>query len=86
MTVAELIAELSKFPQDLQVILQADSEGNGYSPLSGVYSNGIYKAANSYSGYIFDSNWTAYNAGMDAEEWDEFKKTNPKCCLLCPIN
>lgn len=31
MTVAELRAELAKMPQNLQVIMAADEEGNGYS-------------------------------------------------------
>ena len=35
MTVAELIKELQNYPDDLEVILQRDPEGNGYAPLCG---------------------------------------------------
>lgn len=35
MTVLELIEELKNYPDDLEVILQRDPEGNGYAPLSG---------------------------------------------------
>jgi len=36
MKVSELIERLISLDPDLQVILQRDPEGNGYSPLSGV--------------------------------------------------
>jgi len=35
-TVKELIETLSELPEDSVVILQKDSEGNGYSPLAGL--------------------------------------------------
>ncbi len=35
-TVKELIEDLSKLPEDSVVVLQKDSEGNGYSPLAGL--------------------------------------------------
>ena len=34
MTVKELIEQLSEYPEETQVILSADSEGNSFSPLS----------------------------------------------------
>lgn len=35
MTVDQLIRELQNYPGDLEIILQRDPEGNGYSPLAG---------------------------------------------------
>lgn len=35
MTVKELIFDLKRHDPNMQVILQKDAEGNGYSPLSG---------------------------------------------------
>lgn len=32
MTVSELIEELERMPQDLQVVMSQDEEGNGFSP------------------------------------------------------
>lgn len=34
MNVKRLIEELQKLPQDAEVIMSTDSEGNGYSPLA----------------------------------------------------
>lgn len=36
MTVAELIAELENLPQDAEVVLAEDAEGNGFKALSTV--------------------------------------------------
>lgn len=33
MKISELIAKLSQFPQDAEIIISSDSEGNSYSPL-----------------------------------------------------
>lgn len=41
MTVKELIKLLNKQPSDFQVILSKDSEGNGFSPISG-HALGFY--------------------------------------------
>lgn len=46
MTVAELIDELTKFPPDMVVIMQTDSEGNGYSKLEGVDGRNLVFTAN----------------------------------------
>lgn len=51
MTVKELIEELQKLPPDTLVILQIDSEGNGFSPLEGLW-NGNYRADSTWSGQM----------------------------------
>jgi hypothetical protein len=50
MKVKELITLLSKEDGDREVILQGDSEGNDFSPLSGMW-RGRYHADDSSSGY-----------------------------------
>jgi len=42
MKVKELIEELKKADQESEVIIQKDSDGNGYSPLSTVDINAVY--------------------------------------------
>ncbi len=56
MTVAELIAELKECHPDSIVILQKDSEGNGYSPLSGLDDLAVYVADNDYRGEVRTQN------------------------------
>ena len=51
MTVEELIAELSRLDPQALVILQRDSEGNGYSPLHGAEGNGAWDKKNREYGY-----------------------------------
>ena len=51
MTVEELIKQLSKLNPKAMVVLQSDSEGNGYSPLAGSEA-AKYIAENTYSGFV----------------------------------
>jgi hypothetical protein len=87
MTVAELIEELKKLPPESEVILQKDSEGNGYSPLNAVDGNAIYKPSRPWSGEVVSTEWSAYDACYESEEeWEAFKSSNPRCCVLAPVN
>ena len=87
MTVADLINELRKLDLDSEVILQKDAEGNGYSPLSTVDGNAIYWSKSTWRGEVFSLDWTAEDAGFDSEqEWEGFKKSNRRCCVLAPVN
>jgi hypothetical protein len=43
MKVADLIKQLAKLPQDMELIVSGDPEGNSYSPIGGVeLEDGIY--------------------------------------------
>lgn len=53
MTVAELITELQKLPQDAEVVQSRDAEGNGFSPLAEV-NVGRYRTENTWSGDFGD--------------------------------
>ena len=85
MTVRDLIDSLSGVPLDAEVILQKDPEGNGYSPLAGVFTTCIYSPETTWGGEIKDTDWTADEACADEDDWEEFKK-RPRCLLLYPIN
>lgn len=52
MTVAELIAALAKYPQDMTVVLSKDSEGNQYSQLAEVTSE-AWEPENTYSVIVY---------------------------------
>lgn len=47
-----LLAGMNRLPDDTPVIIQKDSEGNGYSPLAGGESS-WYVADNTYSGEAY---------------------------------
>lgn len=87
MTVSELIEQLKTMPQDAKVILQKDAEGNGYRPLDEVDGNCIYIAQTTWAGDVWDTTWSAHDAGYDTEEeWEAVKASNPRCVVLCPVN
>lgn len=83
MQVKDLIKQLQLLDPEMQVILQRDAEGNGYSPLAGVDENCVYTAETSYNGYVYDTTWTAEDAALFNEEWKELL-TQPHCVVLYP--
>jgi len=77
MNIKELIEQLSTMDPEMQVMMQKDAEGTGYSPLSGCEPSRIY-----------DARWLAWMAqapDMDQEEWEEILKM-PHACVLFPVN
>lgn len=85
MKVKELVAELQEMDPDAEVILQRDSEGNGYSPLAGADSDCIYVKNNEWDGAVFDTTWTAEDADLTEDEWEEMLEL-PRCVVLYPVN
>jgi hypothetical protein len=85
MKVKELKELLNEFDNELEIILQKDSEGNGYSPLSGADNNSVYIADSTWSGDVYSANWSADDACMDDDEWEELLK-RPRCVVLWPVN
>jgi hypothetical protein len=85
MKVKELIAELETLDPNLDVILQKDSEGNGYSPCAGVDGDAVYRALNTWCGVVYDTTWSAEDADMSEQEWEQFKE-QPRVAVLYPIN
>lgn len=85
MKVKDLIIELLKQNLDSEVILQKDSEGNGYSPLYVVDNNAIYVPNTTWSGTVYSLAWSNEDAGMSIEEWEKMKQ-KPRCTVLAPTN
>lgn len=54
MNVKELRDALYDYPDNLEVILQKDAEGNGYSPLAGA-ADAMYQAESTWSGEAIHS-------------------------------
>lgn len=84
MNVKELKEAIADLPDDMEVILQKDGEGNGYSPLADIDSEAIYIPESTWSGEVVSTTCTPLDAGED--EWEEFKKNNPRCLVLMPVN
>jgi len=85
MTVKELKEQIKDLPDEMEVILQKDAEGNGYSPLEGIDSDAVYEPDSTWSGDTYDTKWSAEDAGMDQEDWDEIL-ARPRALVLYPVN
>lgn len=85
MKVKELIKLLEGFDPKAEVILQKDSEGNGYSPLYGADPYAVYVEDSIWSGEVYDTRWTAEDAGMEEAEWKKLLKKK-HCVVLHPMN
>lgn len=85
MTVKELKDAISALPDEMEVILQKDSEGNGYSPLAGADPDAVYVPKTTWFGEVYDTKWTADNAGMTEGDWNQIK-SKPRALVLYPIN
>ncbi len=85
MKVKQLRKILEELPDDTEVILQKDSEGNGYSPLAGADGNAVYVSETTWSGEVYSVDESAEDMCMDEEEWAALRK-KPRCLVLYPIN
>jgi hypothetical protein len=85
MNVKELKAVLENLPDTMEIILQKDAEGNGYSPLSGGDANAVYVATTGYSGTVYDTEWTAEDCGM-GEEMHTWLMGKERVLVLYPMN
>ena len=81
-----MLAYLQTLDPTLPVILQCDSEGNGFSPMSGADATCAYHPDSTWSGEVKpmrDPN----KVPADDEDDDEYAdKTYTPCVVLYPIN
>lgn len=84
MNVKELKEAIQDLPDNMEIILQKDAEGNGYSPLEGANPDAVYVAETWY-GNVYSMDWTADDACMEEEEWEEIKNKS-RSLILYPVN
>ena len=85
MNIKQLKESIANLPDEMEVVLQKDSEGNGYSPLKGVDSDAVYIPYNTWSGGVYSIGWTSDEADMSDKEWQEIK-SKPRILILYPVN
>lgn len=69
----------------MEIILQKDAEGNGYSPLRGADPDCVYVPENTYSGEVYSTNRSAKDNGLEDNEW-KVLKTKSMVLVLFPTN
>ncbi len=79
----EIIADL---PDDMEIIMQRDSEGNGFSPLAGADPDNIYIPESTWSGEVYDLEWSAGDCCLEEDEWKRMKEENAAVLVMSPVN
>lgn len=82
MNVKELKEIIDNLPDDMEVILQRDAEGNGYEGLRCVDPDCLMREFG-YECEVYSTEWSADDAGFEEDEWEEFKK-QPRVLVLSP--
>jgi len=80
------LAKLLLTKPDVELILQKDAEGTGYSPLLGVEFGIVYVPYNTWSGECYSTNFQWAPCGFSEEEWERLKKTDSAFAVLVPVN
>lgn len=78
-TVGELREALQNLDGDMEVILQKDPEGNGYDKLYSVDPDCIF-----VRGEMYPLEYSAEENDLEEDEWEELKRTQPRCVVLAP--
>lgn len=84
MTKKELIEAIADYPDDAQIIIQKDGEGNSYSPMY-CADIGYYVPATTWSGEFYGTDLSPDDCAMDNEEHERLT-TNHLAIVFVPIN
>lgn len=87
MKVRELIEALQSVDPEREVVLQKDSEGNGYSPCTGLDDNAAYEADSTWSGEVYPQTITdemRQEGYTDDDAASERSETATPCVVLYP--
>jgi hypothetical protein len=82
MNVKQLKELIMDLPDNMEVIIQRDPEGNSYSPLDDADPHCIYLQR---LNEVYSTLWDHNAAMMEKEEWNEFLQ-QPKTLVLSPVN
>lgn len=82
LTVKDLKGIIANLPDDMQVVVQRDSEGNGYNPAYSADPNCIW---DQHEEEILSTNYTGEQNGVyDPEDWEKMLKESPRVLVIAP--
>jgi len=81
LTVRDLKEIICGLPDDMQVVVQRDSEGNGYNPAYAADPNCIW---DKYKENILSTNETAADNCLEPEDWEKLLKESPRVLVIAP--
>jgi hypothetical protein len=87
MKLRDLRAEINKMPIDLddcEIMLQRDSEGNGYEQARGFDPECVFtEEGGRRRGYeVYDTKREAWENGFEDDEWEKLKNDPTKRCIV----
>ena len=82
MNVKQLKEIIQDLPDNMEIIIQRDPEGNSFTPLDDADPNCIHLQR---SNEVYSTLWDHNDAMMEKEEWEEFLQ-RPKTLVLSPLN
>jgi hypothetical protein len=77
------LAKILLTSPDVELVLQTDPEGNGYERVQGVDFDIVYVQGRCEA-EVYDRSWTADEACLDEEEWEEIKRTHSGYAVIYP--
>jgi hypothetical protein len=86
MNVGQLKKYLELLSDDTQIILQKDSEGNGYAQCDDVLTDCILYTDNTSQQMIYDVNVCASENQLSENDWKHIKESHDVILLLVPTN
>lgn len=81
LTVRDLKEIICGLPDDMQVVVQRDSEGNGYNSAYAADPNCIW---DQHGEEILSTNYTAEQNCIEPEDWEKMLKESPRVLVIAP--
>lgn len=81
LTVGELKEIIANLPNDMEVVIQRDSEGNGYETAYAADPDCIWDL---YKENILSTDLAAAENCMEEDEWEKLKAENPRVLVIAP--
>ena len=85
MKVKELIKQLEQIDGEVEILLSSDPEGNTkYELTEDSLSEDCIYENNDGEISVYSLDWSAEDADMEEDDWEEAKKELTKCVILYP--
>lgn len=81
---SHILAKMLLAHPNVDVMVACDPEGNQFESLDGVEFDNLLQIGRCENN-VYAKHWSADDAGMSEEDWQEFKKDAPEVVVLWPL-
>jgi hypothetical protein len=82
-TVKELKELIRDLPDEMEIIMSKDTEGNSFTPIWAVSTKRVYIPDSPNSGEVYDLTMSAEDAGFTEGKWEKIKRMD-RALVLYP--